>query len=126
METITDIKQIFSSLKVLLESYRPPLAAKVEDDKRFDLVSIKDVVIEGRKRKEVYFASIIIQKDYVGFYYMPVYSDPEMKAIFHPELLSLLKGKSCFHIKRLDDPLREQIRVALKDGFTLYKTRGWV
>lgn len=126
METITELKQIYSSLKELLQHYRPPLVAKVDDDKRFDLVSIKDVVIEGRKRKEVYFASIIIQKDYVGFYYMPVYSDPEMKTIFQPELLSLLKGKSCFHIKRLDDPLREQIRVALKDGFNLYKTRGWV
>jgi len=126
METITDIKQIFLSLKELLQAYRPPLAAKVEDDKRFDLVSVKDIVIEGRKRKEVYFASIILQKDYVGFYYMPVYSNPEMKSIFQPELLSLLKGKSCFHIKRLDDQLREQIRVSLEDGFALYKTRGWV
>ena len=126
METITELKQIFSSLKELLQHYHPPLVAKVDDDKRFDLVSFKDLVIEGRKRKEVYFASIILQKDYVGFYYMPVYSDPEMKSIFQPELLTLLKGKSCFHIKRLDDPLREQIRVALKDGFTLYKTRGWV
>ena len=126
METITDLKLIFSSLKELLQHYRPPLVAKVEDDKRFDLVSSKDIVIEGRKRKEVYFASIIIQKDYVGFYYMPVYSNPEMKSIFQPELLALLKGKSCFHIKRLDNQLHDQIRVALEDGFTLYKTREWV
>ena len=126
METITDLKQIYSSLKEMLQPYRPPLTAKVEDEQRFDLVSIKDVEIEGRKRKEVYFVSIIIQKDYVGFYYMPVYSNPEMKAIFRPELLALLKGKSCFHIKRLDNQLRDQIHIALEDGFKLYKTRGWV
>jgi hypothetical protein len=126
METITDLNQIYLSLKELLQPYRPPLVAKVDEAKRFDLVSIKDLVIEGRKRKEVYFASIIIQKDYVGFYYMPVYSDPEMKGLFQPELLALLKGKSCFHIKRLDDALRDKIRVALEDGFKLYKTRGWV
>jgi len=126
MDTLTDLKQIHTSLKELLQPYRPPLVARVEDDRRFDLVSVKDLVIEGRKRKEVYFASIIIQKDYVGFYYMPVYSDPEMKTLFQPELLKLLKGKSCFHIKRLDAQLRDQIRVALEDGFKLYKTRGWV
>ena len=57
---------------------------------------------------------------------MPVYSDPEMKALFQPELLKLLKGKSCFHIKSLDNQLRDQIRAALEDGFKLYQTRGWV
>ena len=53
METITDLDLIFSSLKGLLEAYRPPLVAKVENDRRFDLASIKDVVIAGRKRSEV-------------------------------------------------------------------------
>jgi hypothetical protein len=125
-DAMTDLNNIFSEIKVLMETYRPPLVAKVDDDKRFDLVSVKDLVIEGRKRKEVYFASIIIQKDYVGFYFMPVYSVPEMKTLFQPELLALLKGKSCFHIKRLDDQLRDQIRAALEDGFKLYQTRGWV
>lgn len=126
METITDLNLIFSNLKALLKLYQPPLVAKVEDEKRYDLVSIKDVVIEGRKRTEVYFASIIIQKDYVGFYFMPVYNSPEMKNLFQPELLALLKGKSCFHIRRLDNHLHDQIKIALEEGFTLYKTRGWV
>ena len=126
METITDLDLIFSSIKGMLETYRPPLVAKVEDNRRFDLASIKDVVIAGRKRKEVYFASIIIQKGYVGFYFMPVYTTPEMKEFFAPELLSLLKGKSCFHIKKLDNKLLARIRKALKDGFKLYKSRGWV
>lgn len=126
METITDLELIFSSLKGLLEAYRPPFVAKVETDRRFDLASIKDVVIAGRKRSEVYFASAIIQKGYVGFYFMPVYSAPEMKDFFPPELLTLLKGKSCFHIMKLDKKLLAQVRKALKDGYKLYKTRGWV
>ena len=125
-DTITDLNLIFSSLKGLLEAYRPPLVAKVETNRRFDLASIKDVVIAGRKRSEIYFASAIIQKGYVGFYFMPVYTTPEMKGFFAPELLSLLKGKSCFHIKKLDKKLLAQIRKALKDGYKLYKSRQWV
>ena len=126
MEATKEKQLIYSQLKGLLEAYRPPLVAKVENDKRFDLVSIKEVVIAGRKRSEVYFASIIIQKSYVGFYFMPVYSDPEIKEFFPPELLSLLKGKSCFHIKQLDDKLLEQVRKVLQEGFALYKERKWV
>ncbi len=124
METITDLDLIFSSLKGLLEAYRPPLVAKVEDDRRFELWSVKPLVIEGRKRSEVFFASAIIQKGYVGFYFMPVYSAPEMKDLFPPELLSLLKGKSCFHIKKLDKKLLAQVRKALKDGYQTLQDQG--
>ena len=49
-----------------------------------------------------------------------------MKKIFAPELLALLKGKSCFHVKTLDAKLETQIRRALAAGFRLYKKRGWV
>lgn len=125
-EAVTDLTLIFKALKALLEPYRPPLAAKVEDERRFELWSVKDLVIEGRKRSEVFFASAIIQKGYVGFYFMPVYTAPEMTSLFRPELLSRLKGKSCFHIKRLDALLLEQIRAALQDGYALYQKRGWV
>jgi hypothetical protein len=63
------------------------------------LVSKKEVEIAGRKREEMWFAGIIIQKGYVGFYYMPVYAEPDLKKVFSPELLKCLKGKSCFRIK---------------------------
>jgi hypothetical protein len=87
---------IFSTVRDLLKTYSPPLVVKVDESGRYDLVSIKDVVITGRKRSEVYFASIIIQKGYVGFYYMPIYSQPDMGKFFPPELLSLLKGEILF------------------------------
>lgn len=118
--------RVFAELRELLTQYSPPFQPKNDSEKYYDLWFFKDLVIEGRKRKEVYFAGIIIQKDYVGFYFMPVYAEPEVKLFFKPELLSRLKGKSCFHIKALTPELREQIRVALVQGFEIYKQRGWV
>jgi hypothetical protein len=117
---------IFQQLKTLLIRYQPPLQSKNDTARYFDLWSFKDLVIEGRKRKEVFFAGIIIQKSYVGFYFMPVYAEPEIKQMFQPELISLLKGKSCFHIKQLYPSLLSQIEDALAAGFELYKIRGWV
>ncbi|MDP3721201.1 MAG: hypothetical protein Q8R09_01965, partial [Anaerolineaceae bacterium] len=88
-----NLDEIFNRLKEILKNYQPPFSSKADDESHFDLWSVKDLVIEGRKRKEVYFAGLIIQKAYVGFYYMPVYAEPEIKEFFKPELLSRLKGK---------------------------------
>lgn len=121
-----DLHEIFAQLKAELSQYQPPLTSRVDEDRRYELWSEKEVVIEGRKRKEVFFAALIIQKGYVGFYFMPVYADAEIKRLFAPELLALLKGKSCFHIKRLDATLLAQVAAALKAGFELYRERGWV
>ncbi|MBK6434216.1 MAG: DUF1801 domain-containing protein [Anaerolineae bacterium] len=126
METTTDLTAIFESLKALLAAYAPPLVAKMDDASHYDLWSVKDLVIEGRKRREVYFAGLIIQKGYVGFYYMPVYAQTELKDVFAPELLKLLKGKSCFYVKRLTPELLGQIEFALKIGYEAYQARGWV
>jgi len=123
---MTDYPAIFSELKSLLQGYAPPLTPKMDTERGFDLWSVKDLVIEGRKRKEVFFAGLIIQKSYVGFYFMPVYVETEMQAFFPPELLRHLKGKSCFHIKTLTPELREQIRAVLQSGFESYQQRGWV
>lgn len=121
-----DLIIIFKRLKKILKKYEDPLIAKFDLDSKYDLWSIKDVVIAGKKKKEVFFTSIIIQSKYVGFYYMPIYTDIKLKKIFNPELLKLLKGKSCFHVKVLDESLEQQIDEALKIGHELYRKRGWI
>ena len=121
-----ELVEIFNRLKKILQKFEDPLTSKINLDSKYDLWSFKDIEIAGRKRKEVYFAGLIIQSKYVGFYYMPVYTDTSLKEVFHPELLKLLKGKSCFHIKKLDAELESQIQEALQTGFELYKKRGWI
>ena len=121
-----DLSATFKALRELLRAYQPPLNATVNSRDRYELWSEKEVVIAGRKRARVFFASVIIQKSYVGFYFMPVYAAPEMKRVFAPELLALLKGKSCFHVRVLDGRLRSQVKSALAKGFLLYRQRRWV
>jgi hypothetical protein len=121
-----ELIEIYKKLKELLKKYENPLVSKIDLDSKYDLWSVKDIVIEGRIKKEVYFAGLIIQSNYVGFYYMPVYAEAEMKNMFSNELLRLLKGKSCFHIKKLNEELEKQISEALEAGYLLYKERGWI
>lgn len=121
-----DLPVIFNELRPLLARYSPPLQSKRDEPAYYDLWSFKDMVIADRKRKEVFFAGLIIQKSYVGFYYMPVYAEPEIRQFFKPELLRLLKGKSCFHIRKTSPQLLEQISDALDLGFKQYQERGWI
>ena len=58
-----DLLKIFHKLKELMKKYEGPLTAKIDMEGRYDLWSIKDVVIDNRKKKEVYFAGLTIQKD---------------------------------------------------------------
>jgi len=122
----TELVSIFKRLKAILRPYEKPLVPKSDLAGRYDLWSVKDVVIEGRKKKEVFFAGLIIQSSYVGFYFMPIYAEQALAGFFAPELLRLLKGKSCFHIKALDAKLEKAVAAALKKGFALYRKRGWV
>ena len=121
-----ELKAIFGAIKPLLQAYQPPLVPKTDNERYFDLWSPKPIVIDGRKKKEVFFAGLIIQKDYVGFYFTPIYAETDLKTVFKPEQQLRLKGKSCFHVKKLDEELLRQIEAALRVGFERYQQRGWV
>jgi hypothetical protein len=117
---------LFGQLKVLLTPYESRLSVRSDEPGYFDLWSDKHIEIAGRRRTEVLFCGLIIQKSYVGFYFMPLYASDDLSSVFGPDLLATLKGKSCFHIKRLTPDLKEQIEDALAAGWRLYEERGWV
>lgn len=123
----TDLVEIFQTIRASMQPYATQgFTTRKNTDELYELWSDKDIEIAGRKRSEVFFASVSIMNGYVGFYFMPIYVQPELKALIAPALLKILKGKSCFHVKKLDDELLEHIVNALAAGFTLYKQNGWV
>jgi len=95
-------------------------------DGKVGLISKKPVEILGRKREEIWFASALVQKGYVGFYYMPVYMNPAVKKLVKPELLKCLKGKACFYIRKFDKKIFSQIKEALAIGYNEWLQRGWI
>ena len=117
---------LFDEVKELLAPYAGRLTARRDEPGYYDLWSEKDIVVSGRRRTAVFFCAVIIQKSYVGFYFMPLYTDEDRSLVFGPDLLAALKGKSCFHLKRLTPALKEQITAALAAGWRLYDDRGWV
>ncbi|TGL60715.1 DUF1801 domain-containing protein [Leptospira sarikeiensis] len=121
-----ELVPIFNSLKKLMKPYKKgSIKERGGTGGQYGLVSEMEIEIKGKKKPEVYFAGLLVQKGYVGFYFMPVYAKPEMKRIFQPELLKCLKGKSCFYIKKKDPIIFSQIKDALKLGYEEFKKKGW-
>jgi len=124
-------QEIYNSILKLLKEYSPPFEVRegknVSDKDSLGLWKTGEFEAFGRKRSEIYFAGVIKQKAYVGFYFMPIYAElDKMKKNISPQLLKTLKGKSCFYIKTNDPSLMTDIKHLLAEGFKLYKQLGWV
>ncbi|OSZ82495.1 hypothetical protein CAP35_04285 [Chitinophagaceae bacterium IBVUCB1] len=125
--TQEELLAIFDAVKKEVAAYeKGTIKARMDAEGKYDLWNEKPVEAFGRKYPAMFFASAMVKSDYVGFYFMPVYSNEEIKDVFHPDLLKCLKGKSCFHIKTTDKELMKHIKTALKAGYAQYKKNGWV
>ncbi|HVU96646.1 MAG TPA: hypothetical protein VHE34_15560 [Puia sp.] len=122
-----ELVPIFKAIAGLLKARAGgELKIKGGEDGQIVLGRFKPIVIDGRKKEELWLASALIQKGYVGFYYMPVYMNDVVRRKLDADLLKCLKGKACFHIKKNDPILFDHIEKALRIGVDAYKTRGWI
>ncbi|HEY6162393.1 MAG TPA: DUF1801 domain-containing protein [Bacteroidia bacterium] len=125
------LDEIFGLLLPVLKKYEPPFTQKGPPMKLggkngFNLWTGKEIEFMNRKFPTIHFAGLIKQSNYVGFYYMPVYANPALKKQLAPELAKMLKGKSCFHIKRATAQTAKQVKDALDIGAKSYKEKGWI
>jgi hypothetical protein len=121
----TDFLDIFKTLRAALQVYSAKgFDINLNNETDFELYT-SNPVTAFKKNEKLYFAGAKILKNHVAFYFMPIYISPEIKLLLHPELLKILKGKSCFHIKKLDENLENYLSKALEIGFLHYKQNGW-
>lgn len=131
---MTDQKKIFNQLKKLFKQHSSGLDVKKKylDSKAkqqksaLHLYGKKELSIAGRKSQPTYLAGIIQQKNFVGFYFMPIYSHSKEFKIENKQLKKSLKGKSCFNLKELNAEMLLEIDKIIKRGKKLYKKEGWI
>ncbi|MEZ5017809.1 MAG: hypothetical protein R2800_12200 [Flavipsychrobacter sp.] len=124
--TQNELLEIFNALKKEIKPYQKGnIKPRIDIEGKYDLWVEKDVMVMGKPKSEIYLCGLIIQSNYVGFYFFPVYVEPSMKADLAPDLVKSLKGKSCFHIKKIDDTVLEEVRHAMNVGMEFYKENGW-
>ncbi|TDQ11976.1 hypothetical protein [Pedobacter metabolipauper] len=123
----TDLVEIFQTIRASLQPYATlGFSNRTNSETNYDLWSDKNVVIEDRQVHEVFFASVVIEDGYVAFNLMGVNGTTDLNGSVGADLLKLLKDRSCFEIKELDDLLMAQIDEALAVGYKIYKESGWI
>lgn len=123
----TDLIEIFQTIRATMQPYEAlGFNSRINSDVEYDLWSDKNVVLLGKQRNEIYFAGLKIMTSSVTLHFMLIYTNPEVKEMLHPDLLKLLKGKSCFHFKKLDEVMMEHVAHALDIGYKAYKQNEWV
>lgn len=83
-------------------------------------------VMQGKQEVDgYYFASTIKKTKDLRFYFFPVYTHSDAFELSE-RMQKLLKGKSCFHLNKWDDDLKQELRLMIEKGVMLYSESGLI
>lgn len=111
---------VFKALKTLLKPYAPSLKT-VHDEPGYYYL---DTHTLGANRKPIMFAAAKIQKNYVSYYFMPVYSG--MGGAMSQGLKKRMQGKACFNFTAVDPELFSELADITRKGYDQWRAKGWV
>ena len=117
MPAQSDFPVIFEQLKNILKPYASSLTVKTDSQDTYYL----DGPYSEKWKKEVFFGSAQIKKNYVSFYLMPVYMYPELLQDISPELKKHMQGKSCFNFKKVEPALFDELAELTRRGVEKFR-----
>jgi hypothetical protein len=72
------------------------------------------------------FAAVRLQKNYVSYYFMPIYGGAKAAGGISPALKKRMQGKACFNFTEVDKPLLKELKALTKAGYMEWKKIEWV
>lgn len=122
----TEVPAIRETLKGILEAYIGLLRVQVDKPGNFEVNGTIEAP-QGKKMVQgIYFSSLVPKEKDVRFYFYPAYTHPEEFENLSPELAKFKKGKSCFHVKHLDEALENEIKEMVSKAVAVYRKEGWL
>ena len=117
MPTNPKFHEVFKRLRAILKPYESQLTLVGNQPERYYL----NGHYSQNYKKDLFFGSTLIQKNYVSFYLMPVYMYPDLLESLSPTLKKRMQGKSCFNFKNVDENLIAELETLTKLGFERFK-----
>jgi len=119
--------EIAHKLKKALKKCSPPMVVTRQSENGMELMGNKPVPY-GYSKKIVpgmYFSSFVVRKDMVSFYFFPMYMNDSFHDLI-PEMSKILKGKTCFNIKKPEQVNEKELAALLKKGVVAWKKLGYM
>lgn len=120
----TSVTEMQAKLTDILKAHIGDLKIVADTPEKFEVAGTIETMQGKKKVDGIYFSTILPKPKDVRFYFFPAYTHKEQIGELPEPLKKCLKGKSCFHIKKLDDELEGQIKDLVQKSIKLYKKDG--
>ena len=121
--TLPEIQQF---LKDALISQKPALKITKNSEASFEVTGTIEAMQGKKKVDGLYFASVVPKPKDIRLYFFPIYTHVDAFKYISPALRKMLKGKSCFHIKDLDENLKIEIMEMIQLGIKVFQKDGLI
>src|SRR5215216_5104693 len=120
MPTRAELVPVFKELRDILAEYAPKLKVVHDRPDNYYL----DTHTIGPNKRPIMFGGVRVTKNYVSYYFMPVYA--EMVRGMSPALQKHMQGKACFNFKTVDKALFMELKKVTRQGYQAWKKIEWV
>lgn len=117
---MNDLQDLQNHLKKVLTDLCPPLSVRKDNEQVFEVAGTKPAMQGKQKVDGYYFASVVPKPKDIRLYFFPIYTHTDAFELSE-DLKKLLKGKSCFHLKNVNEKVLEEIEEMIKKGIHLYE-----
>jgi hypothetical protein len=118
---IPELLEIQQKLQNLFKAHIPPLQIRKDNEMVFEVAGTREAMQGKQKVDGYYFGSVVPMPRDIRLYYFPIYTHVKKFQWISDELRKCLKGKSCFHIKKMSPALESEIEKMIKAGIELYQ-----
>mgnify|MGYP001084201968 CR=1 FL=1 len=120
----SSVENIHNQLVELLKNHLGPLRITSDKKEKFE-VSGTIPAMQGRQKVDgFYFASVVPKTKDVRLYFFPIYTHKVEIGELSENLKKALKGKSCFHIKKIDDEFKSELKNLIDKSIKVYQNHG--
>lgn len=120
----TEVLEMRERLVNILKEHLPILKITSNQMEKFEVTGTIEAMQGKKKVDGMYFSTIVPKPKDVRLYFFPIYTHAEQLKDIPENLRKCLKGKSCFHIKKMDESLETAIKEMVAKGIKLYQTDG--
>ena len=119
-----DLTEIQEKLIAIIKAQGDVLKYTADTPTKFEATGTIEA-IQGKKKVDgYYFCSVIPKPKDVRFYFFPVYTHKEQLGELPENLQKALKGKSCFHIKKIDQEFEDNLKDLVERAVKVYQEDG--
>jgi hypothetical protein len=110
--------ETYAALRAILEPHAKRMTVTVDEPGHYQLASPTMIDRVGRP---LFCASVQVNKNYVSYHLMPVYSNKALRDSLSASLKKRMQGKSCFNFTTVEPEQLKELAAVTKKGIAGFK-----